>query len=150
MSGDSKNAPPLPLLKVVEKPLLKVVEKLNQQTLEKWKDGTGFTSIEMVHTHTHLCHTTLSHTSLSHATVSHTHTHHLSHTQLFRGKGLTSHARKRLTYPFSQATLSCTIFHTHTHVCYTPSHSHTQSFRHNLVAHHLGHTHTTLHIQLFN
>ena len=45
--------PTTPLLKVVEKPLLKVVERLNQQTLEKWKDGTGFTSIEMVHTHTH-------------------------------------------------------------------------------------------------
>ena len=31
--------------------LLKVVEKLKPQNLEKLRGGTGFTSIEMVHTH---------------------------------------------------------------------------------------------------
>ena len=33
-------------------PLLKVVEKLKPQNLEKLRGGTGFTSIEMLHTHT--------------------------------------------------------------------------------------------------
>ena len=109
----------------------------------------------LLHTifHTPSCHTpSFIHHLVTHNFVTHhfhTHTdnfvtHHLSHTSL-------SHTT------LSYTTLSHTIFHTHTHLCHTPSftqHCHTPFLSHAVFHTQLCHTpalpHTSVHMQLFN
>ena len=139
---------------------------MSRKVLKNTKQTEGsFTSVQMVHTHTHhLSHTTLSHTTLSH-TIFHTQlchppsfthnsvTHHLSHTTLsptifhaqlchppsFTHNLVTHHLHNFLTQHLSHTTLSPTIFHTQ--LCHPPSF--TDNFvthTHNFVRHHLSHT----------
>ena len=116
----------------------------------------SFTSVQMFHTHTHLCHTLLCHTQLCHIqlchiqlvtyNVSHTTLSHttLSHTALSHTSSFTNHFchtpsfthhlchTPSFTPSVTHTTLSHTIFHTQLR--------HRQSFTHILVTHHLSHT----------
>ena len=112
--------------------------KKNQKIMNHNKNCTevpdrSFTSVQMVHTHTHhLSHTVFLHTifhtplcltpSFTYTTLSHTIFHHtIFHTQLCRTPSFT------------------TPSFTHTQLCHTPSFA-TPSFRHYFVTHHLLHT----------